>query len=40
MTIPLIADADNQIADADNQKLRGGYYMPSVIAEFLAKWAI
>ena len=28
------------IADADNQKLRGGYYTPCVIAEFLASWAI
>lgn len=28
------------IADADNQKLRGGYYTPPPIAEFLANWAI
>lgn len=28
------------VADADNQKLRGGYYTPRVIAEFLANWAI
>ena len=28
------------IADADNQKLRGGYYTPGVIAQFLANWAI
>ncbi len=28
------------IADADNQKLRGGYYTPRVIAKFLANWAI
>ncbi|MGI4791573.1 MAG: N-6 DNA methylase [Janthinobacterium lividum] len=28
------------IADADNQKLRGGYYTPQVIAQFLANWAI
>ena len=27
-------------ADADNQKLRGGYYTPKVIAQFLANWAI
>ncbi len=27
-------------ADANNQKLRGGYYTPRVIAEFLANWAI
>jgi adenine-specific DNA-methyltransferase len=27
-------------ADASNQKLRGGYYTPTVIAEFLANWAI
>ena len=27
-------------ADADNQKLRGGYYTPAVIAQFLANWAI
>ena len=33
MTTPLIADADNQ-------KLRGGYYTPEVIARFLADWAI
>ena len=33
MTTPLIADADNQ-------KLRGGYYTPEVIAQFLADWAI
>ena len=28
------------MADADNQKRRGGYYTPRVIAEFLARWAI
>lgn len=28
------------ITDADNQKLRGGYYTPQAIAEFLANWAI
>lgn len=28
------------IADADNQKLRGGYYTPEVIARFMADWAI
>lgn len=33
MTAPLTADADNQ-------KLRGGYYTPPVIAQFLATWAI
>jgi adenine-specific DNA-methyltransferase len=33
MTLPLTADADNQ-------KLRGGYYTPRVIAQFLANWAI
>ena len=27
-------------ADANNQKLRGGYYTPEVIARFLAGWAI
>ena len=27
-------------ADASNQKLRGGYYTPPVIARFLAGWAI
>jgi len=27
-------------ADANNQKLRGGYYTPAQIARFLAKWAI
>ncbi len=27
-------------ADASNQKLRGGYYTPTVIAQFLANWAI
>lgn len=27
-------------ADADNQKLRGGYYTPKTIAQFLANWAI
>ncbi len=27
-------------ADASNQKLRGGYYTPKVIAHFLANWAI
>ena len=27
-------------ADADNQKLRGGYYTPKTIAHFLANWAI
>ena len=27
-------------ADASNQKLRGGYYTPEVIAQFLADWAI
>jgi len=33
MTLPLTADASNQ-------KLRGGYYTPVVIAQFLANWAI
>lgn len=33
MTLPLTADASNQ-------KLRGGYYTPTVIAQFLANWAI
>ena len=27
-------------ANADNQKLRGGYYTPVIIAQFLANWAI
>ena len=27
-------------ADASNQKLRGGYYTPRTIAQFLANWAI
>lgn len=27
-------------ADASNQKLRGGYYTPEIIARFLAEWAI
>ena len=27
-------------ADASNQKLRGGYYTPEAIAQFLADWAI
>lgn len=27
-------------ADAGNQKLRGGYYTPTIIAQFLANWAI
>ena len=27
-------------ADASNQKLRGGYYTPRIIAQFLANWAI
>ena len=27
-------------ADASNQKLRGGYYTPPTIAQFLANWAI
>ncbi len=27
-------------ADADNRKLRGGYYTPPVIARFLANWAL
>ena len=27
-------------ADASNQKLRGGYYTPEVIAHFLADWAV
>jgi adenine-specific DNA-methyltransferase len=33
MTLPLTADASNQ-------KLRGGYYTPKVIAQFLANWAV
>ena len=33
MTLPLTADASNQ-------KLRGGYYTPAVIAQFLANWAV
>lgn len=27
-------------ADASNQKLRGGYYTPDIIAQFLAGWAV
>lgn len=29
-----------KVADASNQKLRGGYYTPQAIADFLAAWAI
>lgn len=28
------------VADASNQKLRGGYYTPAAIAQFLASWAV
>lgn len=27
-------------ANSENQKLRGGYYTPACIAEFLARWAV